>query len=144
MKLIFIFFSITLIGCASLNQPKIDFPKQVCIDNLKKIIKDNWKLSDDSAYYQTNHQFLTELDTVYDQCINLLYQNEIIDLFGAPTETHKMKARFRFHSSFDYLVSLPCKERADNSWCKFFVFYFDSNLKVITSITVSEIGIRSH
>lgn len=137
--------SIILIGCSSLKQPKDNSSKKVCMDNLKNILKENWKLSDDSIYYETNYKFLTNLDTAYDQCFNMLYQNEIIYLFGIPTETHKMKEGYHIQSSFNYLVSLPCKGRStEDSQCDYFVFYFDSDLKVIKSIMETKASIRSH
>jgi len=141
---IFLVFCTVLFGCSSLNQPKAGLQKQSCVDNLRSILKENWQLSDDSIYYQTNYKFLTELDTVYDQCLNMLDQSQVINFFGTPTETHKMKEGFNIQSSFDYLVSLPCNDRADNSWCNFFVFYFDSELKVVRSEKISHIGFKSH
>lgn len=137
-------FSIILISCVGLNQPKAYALKQACIDNLKNIINTNWTLSDDSIYYQTSSIFLSKLDTVYDECLNMLNQTEIISLFGTPTETHKMKEGFHIQSSFDYLVSLPCKDDADYSVCTFFVFYFDSDLRVVRSEMISNIGLKSH
>ena len=141
---ILLVFSLILIGCTSLKQPKADLAKQACVDNLKNNLKGNWRLSDDSVYYQTSYKFLIKLDTVYDQCIKMLDQNEIIDLFGIPTESHNIKWFEPIESSFNYLVSLPCKNGAENSQCDYFVFYFDSNLKVINSIMESKASIRSH
>ncbi len=143
MRILLIFCTIFL-GCNTLNQPKAYTAKQACIVNLKNNLKGNWSLSDDSVFYQTSYKFLTELDTVYDQCLNMLDQSEIIELFGNPTETHKMKEGFQIQSSFDYLVSLPCKKDAENSWCNFFVFYFDSDLKVVRSEMISHVGLTSY
>ena len=133
-----------LFGCISSRQPQTHTTKSVCVEKIKNDLRGNWKLSEDSVYYQTNNNFLIKLDSVYDQCINMLDQNEIIDLFGNPTRRQNMKGLEPIESSFDYLVSLPCKEDVGNTRCKYFVFYFDSDLKVIRSDMTSIIGIRSH
>jgi len=133
-----------IVGCNTLNQPKINSTKKVCLENLKKNLEENWRLNDDSVFYQTNYGFLVKLDTVYDECLNMFYQSEIIKLFGHPTETHKLPDGSQIQTSFDYLVSMPCKETADNFRCDYFVFYFDSEKRVVRSERVSHFGLKSH
>lgn len=138
-------YCIILVGCYSLPQSKVDSTNQICLDKIKNALIGNWKISDNSIYYKTSYKFLMELDTTYDKCISTCYQNEIVELFGTPTETHKLKGGSQYQSSYNYLVSPPCKVRdPGDSQCDYFVFYFDENLKVVDSMIETKASIRSH
>ncbi len=140
---VFILSILFLASCSTSNSVVRQGNNNSCLDQLHFEIKGNWKISNDNLFYRTNNTFVNRLDSVYDSCFINLYQKNISDLFGKPTETHEFNSRYRFRYSMNYLVSLPCNNTERNSECQYFVFYFDSTLKVVESKQVYLSGIRS-
>ncbi|HRH67803.1 MAG TPA: hypothetical protein PLU53_16020 [Bacteroidia bacterium] len=99
-------------------------------NELKKDISKNWKLSSDSAFYETNIQFLHRLDSTYKTC--LATENNVIFLLGEPN-----KKGNSFHRlELIYHIDKPCTPEHKYS-CTDFIIYFDKSDTVIGTMILS-------
>ena len=113
----FIFCSIIFYSCISSQKAGVIKSSAFC-DDIKQEIEQNWKLSLDSTFYETNFQFLKRVDSIYKQC--LINEKNVILLFGQPN-----KRGSSFHRlELIYHIDKPCRPEHKYS-CTDFIVYFD-------------------
>lgn len=99
-------------------------------NELKKDISQNWKLSSDSAFYETNFRFLHRVDSLYRPCLTT--ERKIISLFGEPN-----KRGNSFHRlELIYHIDKPCTNEHKYS-CTDFIICFDKSDSVSGTMILS-------
>ncbi len=125
------FFILILIifYCSCSQQAGVVKSPAFCSD-LRNEIKNNWKLTTDSSYYETNLQFLRRVDSIYKSC--LINENNVISLFGQPNKTGHSFHRLELI----YHIDKPCTSEHKYE-CSDFMIYFDEGDSVKGTMVIT-------
>ena len=114
-----------------------------CIKSLQSEISKSWILSNDNLYYLVNQEFLNKLGINYKNCLVGLSSDQIISLFGIPSDTKGSK-NSNLISALVYRVSPPCDNKDRDTQCTEYLFYLVSHGNVRDLNYITMLGISSH
>ena len=92
---------------------------------------------------KNNQEFLNKLGINYKNCLVGLSSDQIISLFGIPSDTKGSK-NSNLISALVYRVSPPCDNKDRDTQCTEYLFYLDSHGKVRDLNYITMLGISSH
>ncbi len=134
-----IFIIIFFTSCSGTSK----IPSKPCIKNLQVEISNSWFYSNDSLYYKVNHDFLNRIRNNYKDCLLGLSSEQIIALFGKPSDTKGSK-NSNLISALVYHVSPPCDNKDRDGQCTEYYFYLDKGGRVRDVEYIVLIGISNH
>lgn len=107
----------------------------VSCNGLINVVNKNWKQHKKLKYYQSNSDFLVNLQKDYSSCLATFKKSDIVNLLGQPTE--------ELGDLIYYDINKECKKTLREN-CKMLVCQFRKGNGLLVSIGVQDEALQIH